>query len=88
MTPAERMFALKASDRLDSRLLAQIYRTGFSRVPVWDDVEANIIGVLYAKDLMLLSPGSRTPVATVVHFFNRHVRRQGRRSCGLVVTRQ
>ena len=34
MTPADRVFALKSSDRLDYALLTQIYRTGFSRVSV------------------------------------------------------
>ena len=70
-TPVERMFAVSASDVLDYELMELIFRTGYSRVPVWDDRRESIIGVLYAKDLVLVTPEQRQPVISVVHFFNR-----------------
>lgn len=71
MTPASRMFAVKSSDRLDYNLMAQIFRAGYSRVPVWSDDLTRIVGLLYSKDLMLIEPRACTPVITVVYFFNR-----------------
>jgi hypothetical protein len=71
MTPGDRLFSVKASDRLDYRLVASIYRAGYSRIPVWDDARTQIVGLLFAKDLMLIEPRTRTPVITVVHFFGR-----------------
>ncbi|RYY32723.1 CBS domain-containing protein, partial [archaeon] len=49
----------------------QIYREGYSRIPVWDDARTSIVGLLYAKDLMLIEPRNNTPVITVVQFFGR-----------------
>jgi len=70
-TPVEAMFSVAASDVLDYELMELIFRTGFSRVPVWDDARANIVGVLLAKDLVLITPEQRHPVISVVHFFGR-----------------
>jgi metal transporter CNNM len=70
-TPSARMFSLNASDRLDYELMERIFRTGYSRIPVWDDARRNIVGTLYAKDLVLVTPEQRQPVISVVHFFGR-----------------
>jgi metal transporter CNNM len=72
-TPAGRMFALRSSDVLDYATMAAIYRTGYSRVPVWNPPQTSIVGLLYAKDLILVQPAARIPVAAVVHFFHREV---------------
>ena len=48
MTPRERMFALKQHDRLDSVTMELIFRKGFSRVPVWNDDETQVVGLLCA----------------------------------------
>ncbi len=48
MTPVEKMFALKQHDRLDAVTMELIFRKGFSRVPVWNDEETQIVGLLCA----------------------------------------
>jgi metal transporter CNNM len=48
MTPREHMFALKQHDRLDSVTMELIFRKGFSRVPVWNDDETQVVGLLCA----------------------------------------
>jgi metal transporter CNNM len=54
MTPIQQVFAVCSSDRLDYATIAAIFRTGFSRIPVWaDDRRTEIVGMLYAKDLMV-----------------------------------
>lgn len=71
-TPAERMFALRSCDVLDYATMAAIYRTGYSRIPVWDAGRTAVVGLLYAKDLVLVEPRAAIPVVSVVHFFKRH----------------
>ena len=38
---------------------------------MWNHDRTAIIGLLYAKDLILISPASRIPLVAVVHFFRR-----------------
>ena len=71
MTPGGSLFSVREDDRLDYALIAAIYRAGYSRVPVWDNAGSAIVGLLYAKDLMLIEPRTRTPVAAIVRFFGR-----------------
>lgn len=71
MTPGHQMFSVRVSDRLDYKTLAAIYRAGYSRIPVWNEAGTAIVGLLYAKDLMLCEPRMRTPVAAVLQFFGR-----------------
>ena len=71
MTPVSNMFAVRSSDVLDFDLMERIFRTGFARIPVWDDVGEDVVGVLFTKDLVLVTPVQRQPVISVVHFFGR-----------------
>ena len=48
MTPRDRIFALKQHDRLDSVTMELVFRKGYSRVPVWNDDETNVVGLLCA----------------------------------------
>ena len=77
MTKKDKMFTIRASARLDYALMCEIFRQGYSRIPVMAD-ETGIPGqadrcegILFAKDLMLIVPANRTPVASVVAFFRR-----------------
>jgi metal transporter CNNM len=72
-TGLDKMFAVKATDVLDQNLLSLIFQSGFSRVPVWDDPKHNIVGVLYVKDLVLITPEQRQPVISVVHYYEREL---------------
>jgi metal transporter CNNM len=71
MTPVARMFSLSEHDRLDYVTMALIFRTGFSRVPVFNDARTAVVGILLTKDLLLISPFQAHPVAAVLAFFNR-----------------
>lgn len=71
-TPAARMFSLRSGDVLDGATMGAIYRAGYSRIPVWSADRTAIVGLLYAKDLMLLDARARIPVIAAVHFFKRH----------------
>eukprot|EP01138_Halocafeteria_seosinensis_P002798 gb/GECG01002859.1/.p1 GENE.gb/GECG01002859.1/~~gb/GECG01002859.1/.p1 ORF type:complete len:451 (+),score=78.47 gb/GECG01002859.1/:1-1353(+) len=71
MTPRSEIFALHRTDRLSFDVLSDIFEKGYSRVPVWDEEEKSFVGLLYAKDLMLLTPKDEVPVMTVISFFQR-----------------
>jgi metal transporter CNNM len=73
MTPKSEMYTLTSDQRLDFKTMTEIFRKGYSRVPVLEaDDSDRIHGMLYTKDLMLIVPAQRTPIATVVAFFNRN----------------
>ncbi|MEA2075202.1 MAG: CNNM domain-containing protein [Euryarchaeota archaeon] len=52
MTPKEDMVCLEANQSVDSAV-ELIRRYGYSRIPVFEGTEDNIVGVLYAKDLLI-----------------------------------
>ncbi len=70
-TPASDMFTLRASDRLNQELMTAIFEMGYSRIPVLDASGERVVGVLHAKDLVLIHPSDAQPVISVVHFFGR-----------------
>lgn len=73
MTDLHNVFMLEASLSLNFEVLLLIFQSGHSRVPVYDKARDNIIGVLFAKDLILLDPEDSVPIKTVLLFFNRSV---------------
>ncbi len=52
MTQSEDAYYLHANDLLTKKLLKKIEHEGYSRIPVYDDEDRGIIGLLYAKDLI------------------------------------
>ena len=71
MTPRAQMFSLKRNEKLSFHVMSKIFESGYSRIPVWDDDDFHIVGLLYAKDLILLTPREEVPVVTVLSFFQR-----------------
>ena len=56
MTLEEDVFMLELNTVIDRDVLGNIYKKGFSRIPVYDGERGNIVGVLMSKDLILLNP--------------------------------
>ncbi|KJU87773.1 metal transporter CNNM4 [Candidatus Magnetobacterium bavaricum] len=59
MTPRSVLFSLEANATLDDATLSEIKTNGFTRIPVYRDQLDNIIGLLYAKDLIAIEPGAK-----------------------------
>lgn len=55
MTPMKDAFSVDADDLLTKKLLTRIEDEGYSRIPVSDQQQRGIIGLLYAKDLIVTS---------------------------------
>ena len=57
---------LHASDRLDYDLMCEVFKAGYSRVPVFHDTEDRVLGFLYLKDLVLITPAVSVCVLVMV----------------------
>jgi metal transporter CNNM len=71
MTPIENAYMLAADARLGYDLIAAIFKTGFSRIPVYEVSRNNVIGLLFTKDLIFIDPEDETPVRTFAEIFCR-----------------
>jgi magnesium and cobalt exporter, CNNM family len=60
MVPRIDISALPVTATLDE-MIATIVRDGHSRIPIYDESIDNVIGILYAKDLLPLLKGGRQP---------------------------
>ena len=68
MTAIEQCFMLEKSLRLTFQTMLAIYKSGFTRIPVYQDEKQNIVAVLYAKDLILIDPDDSIEIGTVLSF--------------------
>jgi len=52
MTPRTEIFSLQYAENLNKKMIMKIFEGGHSRIPVYKNKIDNIIGILYAKDLI------------------------------------
>jgi len=71
MTPRDAIFSLNSDEKLTFEVMSKIFKSGYSRVPVFSDNGTRVVGVLCAKDLMLVVPADEVPVITLISFFER-----------------
>lgn len=63
MTPLDKVFMLSTDDRLDERCLQAVLMSGHSRIPVFQKGNRHdIVGVILAKELVLINPGGSMSV--------------------------
>ena len=56
MTPIDDVYMMDINTVLDHQMLRELYSKGFSRIPVFDKTKDNIVGILMARDLILINP--------------------------------
>lgn len=56
MTKIEDVYMLDINTKLDQTTLREVYTKGFSRIPIYEGNKNNIIGILMARDLILINP--------------------------------
>lgn len=56
MTSIENVYMLDINKPIDHVLLREIYQKGYSRIPIYDGFRENIVGILMARDLILINP--------------------------------
>ena len=75
MTALNNVHMVELHDRLNFQTMLNIYRQGFTRVPVYDTERDNIVGILFVKDLILVDPDDEIEVATILSFHGKDVGR-------------
>lgn len=71
MTPLSDIFSISITDVLHFDRLKAIYQSGYTRIPVYQDRRDRIVGVVFAKDLVLVDPNDEIPVASILPFCSR-----------------
>ncbi|KYN17809.1 Metal transporter CNNM2 [Trachymyrmex cornetzi] len=69
MTRIEDVYMLNYNAILDFETVSEIMKSGFSRIPVYEDVRTNIVTMLYIKDLAFVDPDDNTPLKTLCQFY-------------------
>ncbi|KAH6783992.1 CBS domain protein with a domain protein [Perilla frutescens var. hirtella] len=62
MTPLSKAFSLDINSKLDVHTMKTIAGKGHSRIPIYSDNPANIIGLILAKNLIFYHPENETPI--------------------------
>jgi metal transporter CNNM len=57
MTPINKVFMLALAEKLTNKTLSEIFKSGYSRIPVFDMDRNDVIGVILTKDLIFIDPG-------------------------------
>jgi len=71
MTRIDDVYMLDENSVLDFDTIQAIVEKGYSRIPVHETGNRkNIVAVLFAKDLALVDPDDKTPVQTMISFYN------------------
>lgn len=69
MTNYEDVFCISIDSVLDFKTMREIYDSGFSRIPVYEDCKENIIHLLYIRDLAFVDADDKTTLASHVQFY-------------------
>lgn len=73
MTPLERTFMLNVDDKLSFETITRIFKTGYSRIPVYEVSKDNVMGLLFVKDLIFVDPQDEVPIRSFIQIFGRSV---------------
>eukprot|EP00953_Heterococcus_sp_UTEX-ZZ885_P001208 1156-Heterococcus_DN1.PRE.1 len=73
MTYKKDVFMLASSDKLNYATVTNIFKAGYSRIPVYGTDSHDIVGLILTKDLIFIDPEDETPVKNFVHIFGRQV---------------
>ncbi|XP_022737236.1 DUF21 domain-containing protein At5g52790-like [Durio zibethinus] len=62
MTPLSDVFSLDINSKLNEKTMGLIISNGHSRVPIYSGSQANIIGLVLVKNLIMYRPEDETPI--------------------------
>ena len=51
MTTLEKVFMLESQTRLTFQIMMEIYKSGFTRIPIYEIDRQNIVGILFTKPI-------------------------------------
>jgi hypothetical protein len=56
MTPAANVYMVSVADTLNYKLVYEIFKSGYSRIPVYESDRNDVVGLILAKDLIFVDP--------------------------------
>ena len=65
----EDVFMLSDSGVLDHTTCMEIFKKGYSRIPVYHENRQNIVGILYAKELIMVDPNQQVTIDSLLKLF-------------------
>ncbi|KAF6200434.1 hypothetical protein GE061_006737 [Apolygus lucorum] len=63
MTLLEDVYSIALETLLDYESIREIISSGYSRIPIYEGEKSNIIKIMYVRDLALVDPEDKTPLA-------------------------
>ncbi|XP_051950734.1 metal transporter CNNM4 isoform X1 [Xyrauchen texanus] len=73
MTPLNNCFMINSDTVLDFNSMSEIMESGYTRIPVFEVEQTNIVDILYVKDLAFVDPDDCTTLKTITKFYNHPV---------------
>ncbi|RYH13697.1 hypothetical protein EON65_35010 [archaeon] len=66
MTPSSECFMMSIHNTLSYKTMYEIFKSGYSRIPVYDRDLNDIVGLVLAKDLIFVDPEDEIPVENFI----------------------
>lgn len=68
MTTLDKVYMIDISTKLSFPVLMEIYKSGFTRIPVYEGTRSTIVGILFTKDLILIDPDDEIELSALLAF--------------------
>ena len=68
MTTLDKVYMIDITTKLSFPVLMEIYKSGFTRIPVYEENRSNIVGILFTKDLILIDPDDEIELSAILAF--------------------
>ncbi|XP_045546879.1 metal transporter CNNM1 [Salmo salar] len=69
LTPLTDCFMLTSEAVLDFNTMSEIMQSGYTRIPVFENLRSNIVDILFVKDLAFVDPDDCTHLKTITQFY-------------------
>ncbi|XP_028827497.1 metal transporter CNNM1-like [Denticeps clupeoides] len=69
LTPLSDCFMLASDALLDFNTMSEVMQSGYTRIPVYENMRSNIVDILFVKDLAFVDPDDCTPLKTITRFY-------------------
>ncbi len=71
MTPETSCFMISVKETLSYKTMYEIFKSGYSRIPVFERDRHDVVGLILAKDLIFVDPEDEIPIENFIGLFGR-----------------